>query len=273
MLHPQARHGPARPVRVDPHAGGTLGLRGAVRERPRHPRRGTRRDGSLLRPRRLDGAPGPIQRTVRHRHRGRRRAHFGPVVRGDEQHRPRQAQAADRHPERQRLVDLRERRLARPLAQPFRAPPDLPEVRRRGPQLLQAAAQGRHGVGARAQAEELGRRPLLPQSDLGRARVPLRRPRQRPRLQGARGGPGARQGCLRRRHARRHPRADAQGPRVPAGRAEPVEVSPAGHSDGRGQRGHPLHLLPGLREDAHLHDGEGSRRSWPSRPRCSRERG
>ena len=43
--------------------GGPLGLRRAVRERPRHARRRPRRDGPLLRPRRLDGAPGRARTT------------------------------------------------------------------------------------------------------------------------------------------------------------------------------------------------------------------
>ena len=61
-------------------------------------------------------------------HRRRRRADLRPELRGVEQHRPRQAQAPDRHPERQRLVDLGERRLARALAQPLRASSGLREV-------------------------------------------------------------------------------------------------------------------------------------------------
>ncbi len=150
----------------------------------------------------LDRAAGRPERPLRGRHRGRRRVDLGPELRGPEQHRPHQAQAPDRHPQRQRLVDLGERGLARPLAQPLRAPSDLPEVHRRRPQLLQAPAQGRQGVGAGAQGEELGRGPLLPQPDLGRARLPLRRAGQRPRLPGARGGAGARQGGLEGRHAR-----------------------------------------------------------------------
>ena len=169
-------------------------------------------------------------RPVRRRHRRRRLADLGPELRGAQQHRPRQAQAPHRHPQRQRLVDLRERRLARPLAQPLRAPPDVPEVHRGRPQLLQAAAQGRQGLGARAQGQELGRGPLPPEPDLGRDRLPLRRPRQRPRLSRARRGARARPGRLEGRHAGRHSRPDAQGPRLPAGRAEPLQVPPAGHA-------------------------------------------
>ena len=71
---------------------------------------------------------------------------------------------------------------------------------------------------------------FLPEPDLGRARLPLRRPRQRPRLPGARGGARARPGRLQGRHAGRHPRADPQGPRLPAGRAEPLQVPPARHA-------------------------------------------
>ena len=120
------------------------------------------------------GEPG---RPLRRRHRRRRLDDLGPELRGPEQHRPRQAQAPDRHLQRQRLVDLRERGLARPLAQPLRAASDVPEVHRGRPQLLQAPAQGRQGLGARAQGQELGRGPLLPEPDLGRARLPLRRAR------------------------------------------------------------------------------------------------
>ena len=198
----------------------------------------------------VDGASGRAGGSVRRGHRRRRRPDLGPELRGPEQHRPHQAEAADRHPERQRLVDLRERRLAGALAQPLRAPPDVPEVHRGGPQLLQAPAERRQGVGARAQGQELRRGPLLPEPDLGRARLPLRRAGQRPRLPGARGGAGARPRGLEGRDSRRHPRADAQGPRLPAGRAESLQVPPAGHADRPRGRGRPVHLLPGLREDA-----------------------
>ena len=128
------------------------------------------------------------ERPLHGRHRRRRLDDLGPELRGLEQHRPRQAQAPDHRAERQRLVDLGERGLAGALAQPLRAPSDLREVHRGRPQLLQAPAQGRQGLGAGAQVEELGRGPLLPEPDLGRARLPLRRPGQRARLPGARGG-------------------------------------------------------------------------------------
>ncbi len=41
------------------------------------------------------------------------------------------------------------------------------------------------------------------------------------------------------------------------GRAEPVQVPPARHAHGAARIGRPVHLLAGLREDAHPHDGEG----------------
>ena len=84
----------------------------------------------------VQGAPG---RPVRRRDRRRRRPDVGPELRGAEQHRPRQAQAPDRHLQRQRLVDLGERRLDRPLAQPLRAPSGVSEVHRDRPQVRQAA--------------------------------------------------------------------------------------------------------------------------------------
>ena len=140
VLHPQARHRAPGPLSVDPDAGRPIRLRRADRERPRHPRRRPRRHRPLLRARHVDRHPGRSGRPVRRRHRRRRLADLGAELRGAQQHRPRQAQAPHRHLQRQRLVDLRERRLARPLAQPVRAPPDVPEVHRRRPQLLQAAA-------------------------------------------------------------------------------------------------------------------------------------
>ena len=115
-----------------------------------------------------------------------------------------------------------------------------------------------------------GRRPLLPEPDLGRARLPLRRARERPRLQGARGSALARQGRFEGRHAGRHPRPDAQGPRLPAGRAESLEVPPAGHADGPAGLRRPPDVLAGLRQDPHHHDGEGPEDRGDVRARCSR---
>ena len=68
----------------------------------------------------------------------------------------------------------------------------------------------------------------------------------------------------------RHPRADAQGPRLPAGRAEPLQVPPAGHAHGRRRGRGAADLLAGLREDPDHDDGEGPEDRGDLAPRCSR---
>ena len=96
--------------------------------------------------------------------------------------------------------------------------------------------------------------PNLVWDELG---LPLRRPGRRAQLRRARGRAGARPGGLGRRHARRHPRPDAQGTRLLAGRGQPLQVPPAGHADGRARLGAALHVLAGLRAHPDQPDGEG----------------
>ena len=152
--------------------GGLSGFAEPTESAARHAGGRARRNRPLLRARDVDRAAGRPRRPVRRRHRRRRRADLGPELRGAEQHRPRQAQAPDRRSSTTTAgPSPRTSAGSRTGATASSSTRSTGSSSEAGHKLLQAPAARRQGLGAGAQAQELGRRPLLPEPDLGRARA------------------------------------------------------------------------------------------------------
>ena len=165
--------------------------------------------------------------------RRRRRPDLRAELRGPEQHRPRQAEAARRDLQRQRLVDLGEHRLAGALAQPIRAPPEVPEAHEAGQKLLSKLPHGEEAWKLARKVKSSVEGLFLPNLIWDEMGFHYIGPMDGHNFEELEEALEARQGSLRGRHAGRHPRADAQGPRLHAGRGQSLQVPPAGHPDRR----------------------------------------